>query len=201
MFNPPRPPPSLFPSSSNMNPPHLRIFCVNDVYKPERFSQLKTLCALHKSSTVPESNNLTPPPHPTVTKLVLPGDFLGGSMFAAVHSGASVIDILNQLGVDYFTLGNHEFDFGSDQVKVLMDQVNNSLFLSLLCDRESKYHSTLTIDMSCHIYPLDTWLGSLSHTNPTKTLHCILIIPHPPLYNSRFRLSSEQLPVARFQCP
>ena len=142
-----------------MNPPHLRIFCVNDVYKPERFSQLKTLCALHKSSTVPESNNLTPPPHPTVTKLVLPGDFLGGSMFAAVHSGASVIDILNQLGVDYFTLGNHEFDFGSDQVKVLMDQVRHSFSLALLCDRESKYHSTLTIDMTyrflLHLYSLD----------------------------------------------
>ena len=126
MFNPPRLPSSLFPSSSNLNQPHLRLFCVNDVYKPERFSQLKTLCAMRKSPSVPESDSV-PSPHPTVTKLVLPGDFLGGSMFAAVHQGASVIDILNHLGVDYFTLGNHEFDFGSDQVRVLMDQVNNSI--------------------------------------------------------------------------
>ena len=78
---------------------------------------------MHKSPSVPESDSVP------VTKLVLPGDFLGGSMFAAVHQGASVIDILNHLGVDYFTLGNHEFDFGSDQVRVLMDLVNNSIFV------------------------------------------------------------------------
>ena len=77
---------------------------------------------MYQSSALPESDSI-PPPHPTITKLVLPGDFLGGSMFAAVHQGASVVDILNHLGVDYFTLGNHEFDFGSEQVKVLMDQV------------------------------------------------------------------------------
>ena len=133
MFNPPRPPSSLFPSSSSVNPPHLRLFCVNDVYKPERFSQLKTLCAMHTSLPVPESSSVTPPPHPTVTKLVLPGDFLGGSMFAAVHQGASVVDILNHLRVDYFTLGNHEFDFGSDQVRVLMDQVGVQRLSKLLC--------------------------------------------------------------------
>ena len=54
-------------------------------------------------------------------------------MFAAVHQGASVVDILNHLGVDYFTLGNHEFDFGSDQVRVLMDQVGVQRLSKLLC--------------------------------------------------------------------
>lgn len=42
-----------------------------------------------------------------VTKLVLPGDFLGGCKFAADHKGESVVDVLNCLGLDYVTLGNH----------------------------------------------------------------------------------------------
>lgn len=53
-------------------------------------------------------------------QLVLPGDFLGGSIYAAAHEGESVIDVLNHLDIDYFTLGNHEFDFGAKRVEELM---------------------------------------------------------------------------------
>ena len=55
---------------------------------------------------------------------VLPGDFLGGSIFAASHEGESVVDVLNYLDVDYFTLGNHEFDFGAKRVEELMGKSN-----------------------------------------------------------------------------
>ena len=55
---------------------------------------------------------------------VLPGDFLGGSVFAASHEGESVVDVLNYLDVDYFTLGNHEFDFGAKRVEELMGKSN-----------------------------------------------------------------------------
>lgn len=55
---------------------------------------------------------------------VLPGDFLGGSTFAAKHRGESVLDVLNHLDVDYFTLGNHEFDFGAGRVGELIKKSN-----------------------------------------------------------------------------
>lgn len=55
---------------------------------------------------------------------VLPGDFLGGSTYAAAHKGESVLEVLNELNVDYFTLGNHEFDFGATRVGELMDKSN-----------------------------------------------------------------------------
>ena len=35
-----------------------------------------------------------------------------------------MIDVINNLDVDYFLLGNHEFDFGSDRLAELMDKSN-----------------------------------------------------------------------------
>ena len=55
---------------------------------------------------------------------MFPGDFLGGSTFAAAHKGMSVLEVLNCLDIDYFTLGNHEFDFGATRVGELMEKSN-----------------------------------------------------------------------------
>jgi 5'-nucleotidase len=41
---------------------------------------------------------------------IVAGDFLGGSSIAVEFEGKNVIDTLNELGVDYVVLGNHEFD-------------------------------------------------------------------------------------------
>lgn len=86
----------------------LRILTINDVYKPDRFAAVRTL-----------SQQLS---GPNVTKLVLPGDFLGASQFAVKHRGESVVEILNAMGIEYCTLGNHEFDFGSERTAELMDK-------------------------------------------------------------------------------
>lgn len=45
-------------------------------------------------------------------------------MFTAAHQGESIVDILNHLDLDYFTLGNHEFDFGATRVGELMRMSN-----------------------------------------------------------------------------
>ena len=75
---------------------HLRFLCINDVYKIERFSQLKSMI---DTNSINNSNN--------VTKIVLPGDFLGGSLYAGDHTGESVIQCMNCIDFDYITLGNH----------------------------------------------------------------------------------------------
>eukprot|EP00933_Yihiella_yeosuensis_P042533 TRINITY_DN37151_c0_g1_i1.p1 TRINITY_DN37151_c0_g1~~TRINITY_DN37151_c0_g1_i1.p1 ORF type:complete len:532 (-),score=89.72 TRINITY_DN37151_c0_g1_i1:45-1640(-) len=88
----------------------LRILTVNDVYKPERFAKLRSMASRFNGSSE------------VVTKLVLPGDLLGGSLFASVHRGESVIDVLNSLDADYCVLGNHEFDYGSERTCELIDK-------------------------------------------------------------------------------
>ncbi|MBN9016202.1 MAG: bifunctional metallophosphatase/5'-nucleotidase [Rhizobiales bacterium] len=48
------------------------------------------------------------------TFFVHSGDTLSPSLLSGIDKGAHIIDILNQMGVDAMTPGNHEFDFGKD---------------------------------------------------------------------------------------
>ncbi len=42
------------------------------------------------------------------------GDSISPCLLCGFDQGAHHFDLMNQLGVDYYTLGNHEFDFGPD---------------------------------------------------------------------------------------
>ena len=49
--------------------------------------------------------------------LVDAGDFSQGTPYVATNKGAAAVTMLNAAGYEYVTLGNHEFDFGFDQLK------------------------------------------------------------------------------------
>lgn len=80
-------------SSSLKSLGNLRFICVNDVYRPEMYSVFKTLIPSYKGIGI--------------TKTVLPGDFLGGSLFGSKSSGEGVLKVLNEVNFDYVTVGNH----------------------------------------------------------------------------------------------
>jgi 2',3'-cyclic-nucleotide 2'-phosphodiesterase (5'-nucleotidase family) len=46
--------------------------------------------------------------------LVIAGDFLSPSVASSIFKGEQMVAALNAAGLDFATLGNHEFDFGSD---------------------------------------------------------------------------------------
>ena len=48
--------------------------------------------------------------------LVIAGDFLSPSVTSSVFKGEHMIAALNAAGLDLATLGNHEFDFGDDEL-------------------------------------------------------------------------------------
>jgi 5'-nucleotidase/UDP-sugar diphosphatase len=48
------------------------------------------------------------------------GDLLSPSFMSGLTRGSQMIDMLNSIGVDYATLGNHEFDFGSTVLRQRM---------------------------------------------------------------------------------
>lgn len=52
------------------------------------------------------------------------GDFVQGDVVGAVSEGESIVDIMNEVGYDVVTLGNHEFDFGMSQMFKLMDMLD-----------------------------------------------------------------------------
>ena len=55
---------------------------------------------------------------PYVT-LVDCGDALQGDAIGAVSQGEYLVDIMNKVGYDFAVLGNHEFDYGMEQLAAL----------------------------------------------------------------------------------
>ena len=159
--------------------PALRLLCVNDVYKPSQFSKLKTIInkstnnsqtGITTTSILPDTQyeNFDESKHQSkqmVTKLVMNGDFLGGSAFAAAQRGESIIDILNHLNVDYFTMGNHEFDYGAERVCELM-KLSNFKWLG------SNVRHTIDKKLFCGTYDTDTFEVPLhDFGNTSKALY------------------------------
>ena len=56
--------------------------------------------------------------------LVDNGDAVQGDVIGAVSKGEYIIEFMNAAGYDYATIGNHEFDYGMDQLEKLIDMAN-----------------------------------------------------------------------------
>ncbi|AIO18882.1 Endonuclease YhcR precursor [Candidatus Izimaplasma bacterium HR1] len=52
---------------------------------------------------------------------IVGGDMLQGSALSNYYDGLSTINLLNLMGLDAFTLGNHEFDWGLDVIATYKD--------------------------------------------------------------------------------
>ncbi len=52
------------------------------------------------------------------------GDALHGTNFATLSKGESMIELMNMVGIDAMTCGNHEFNYGPEQLKVLEGKAN-----------------------------------------------------------------------------
>ena len=52
------------------------------------------------------------------------GDFASGGVIASVSDGELIIDIMNKVGYDVVTLGNHELDYGMKQLFAFPESLN-----------------------------------------------------------------------------
>ena len=59
---------------------------------------------------------------PYVT-IVSCGDFAQGGITGAVSKGENIVEIMNRVGYDVVTLGNHEFDYGREQLFKLTEKL------------------------------------------------------------------------------
>lgn len=58
------------------------------------------------------------------TYFFVAGDAISGTPYSTVFDGAATFSALNEAGVDAMTLGNHEFDFGQDNLRSLMEKAD-----------------------------------------------------------------------------
>ena len=55
--------------------------------------------------------------HTPYVALVSAGDYVQGGSLGAASKGGYIVDIMNAVGYDFVTLGNHEFDYAIPRLK------------------------------------------------------------------------------------
>lgn len=85
----------------------LTVLHVNDIYE---ISPVDGIGGFAELMTLLERERQTG----TETVTTVGGDFLSPSLLSSLTQGAHMVDLFNQIGVDYAVFGNHEFDFGPE---------------------------------------------------------------------------------------
>jgi 2',3'-cyclic-nucleotide 2'-phosphodiesterase (5'-nucleotidase family) len=70
--------------------------------------------------------------------ILFSGDAISGSALTAPRQGQAMIEALNALGVQYATLGNHEFDFGPEVAAKRVKESNFTWLAANLIDTKTK---------------------------------------------------------------
>lgn len=71
------------------------------------------------------------------TLLIDAGDFAQGDVIGTLSDGGYIVDIMNELDFDLATLGNHEFDYGMEQLLALIEQADFDIVSSNFVDLET----------------------------------------------------------------
>lgn len=87
---------------------------------------------------------------PYVT-LVDGGDSIQGEVIGTISNGEYLVDMMNRVGYDLAILGNHEFDFGMEQLSSIIDRAEYSY-------------------ISCNITYTGSGTSALSNVSPYKIL-------------------------------
>ena len=66
------------------------------------------------------------------------GDHIQGGTLGSISDGSAIINIMNKVGFDVAILGNHEFDYGIEQLSKLEENITSKYISSNFCYRKNK---------------------------------------------------------------
>ena len=66
------------------------------------------------------------------------GDHIQGGTLGSISDGSAIIKIINRIGFDVAILGNHEFDYGIEQLEKLEKNITSRYICANFCYRENK---------------------------------------------------------------
>ena len=93
---------------------------------------------------------------PYVT-LVSSGDFAQGNTVGSLTSGEAVVRIMNAVGYDYFTVGNHEFDYSVSQMEHLSQMLTGKTlccnFSRIVPDKENHKFEIINHKFENDLFP------------------------------------------------
>ena len=66
------------------------------------------------------------------------GDHIQGGTLGSISDGTAIIDIMNKVGFDVSILGNHEFDYGIEQLSKFGENITSKYISTNFCYRANK---------------------------------------------------------------
>ena len=103
--------------------------------------------------------------------LVSAGDFVHGDVMGSITHGQAIVDIMNMVGYDYVVPGNHEFDYGVEQLLNLTD----GLSAEMLC---SNFHNIFVNELLFRPYRVVQYGGvSVAFIGVTTTACAVSVAP------------------------
>ena len=66
------------------------------------------------------------------------GDHIQGGTLGSISDGSAIINIMNKVGFDVAILGNHEFDYGIEQLLKLGENITSKYISSNFCYKKNK---------------------------------------------------------------
>ena len=113
------------------------------------------------------------------------GDAIQGGTVGILSKGMDIVKIMNYVGYDVATLGNHEFDYGLDQLDKVIKAFNNTYICANCCFRKNKTsilppYKIITTNQNIKI----AFIGIITPQTLTKTsLHSVKDIDGKPIYD------------------
>ena len=159
----------------------LRIIQINDVYELDQFASFQTCIAEH-SNDGNDGNSNSSRRRPDRVLVILAGDFLGPSLLSSLDQGASMIDCLNAVGVDFVCFGNHECDVPTQTA--LPKRIQQSNFCWLNSNMQELNDKVLLLSSSSGIHtPEYATVQVVSNKSSSKQIALLgLLTPDPSLY-------------------
>jgi 2',3'-cyclic-nucleotide 2'-phosphodiesterase (5'-nucleotidase family) len=114
----------------------LRVVSFNDVYSLEHLPRLKNLVKHHAEVDPADA-----------FVVVLAGDFLAPSLLSSLDSGRGMVDCLNDIGVTYAILGNHEDDVPVEELRKRIEELRATWIASNVSEFEPAlpHHAILDV--------------------------------------------------------
>ena len=105
-------------------------------------------------------------PHVT---LVSNGDYLSGSVYGSISKGGYIVRMMNAVGYDIVTLGNHEFDFGIPLLSQRLAQLTASKVCCNFLSVENKRSMLDSYEIRQYGQDKVAFIGITTPTTPTSS--------------------------------
>jgi len=76
--------------------------------------------------------------------LIDAGDFIQGTTYVSLSQGKTAVELMNSVGFDYVTLGNHEFDYGYENLTTILKEAEFSVTSNILYDGKAVFSPSYT---------------------------------------------------------